>query len=156
MWNLHVREPIKTWFDLSSDKWTAHKGSWFITNCTSLHDSRFLYPALHFSSTISSLCPLVGALVLIIKKWTGCTKMTFHDNEHQTVTEMTVFNFSDDWEISWVSSNADRMNFTTGLELFAYRYLLRREVRRRILLQKVTLQSIVELRISKRSKKDFT
>ena len=83
--------------------------------------------------------------------------MTFHDYESQTVTdEVTVFNFSDDWEISWVSSNADRMNFTTGLELFAYRYLLRREVRRRILLQKVTLQSIVELRISKRSKKDFT
>ena len=82
--------------------------------------------------------------------------MTFHDYERQTVTEVTVFNFSDDWEISWVSSNADRMNFTTGLELFAYRYLLRREVRRRILLQKVTLQSIVELRISKRSKKDFT
>ena len=72
--------------------------------------------------------------------------MTFHDNETETVPgEMTVFNFSDDWEISWVSSNADRMNFTTGLELFAYRYLLRREVRRRILLQKVTLQLIVEV-----------
>ena len=147
MWNLHVREPIKPWFDLSSDKWTAHKGSWFITNCTSLHDSRFLYPALHFSSTISSLCPLVGALVLIIKNERAVQKWLFMIiiYESQTVTdEVTVFNFSDDWEISWASSNADRMNFTTGLELFAYRYLLRREVRRRILLQKVTLQSIVE------------
>ena len=57
----------------------------------------------------------------------------------------SVFDFSDYWEIFWASSSyADRMNFTTGLELFAYRYLLRREVRRRILLQKVTLQSVVE------------